>query len=224
MCVGRHSVPTSAVSQAPQRLTGGKGEVGQDKDPEGSTSRIRGGGRDLTCCCWLAEQGEGIHHPPGWHRADARAWRLQRQVRWGAGCTCTSSQGRWQSRGEPFNCAPAASISKDSGVGLSALIGRDREEGIWHGPLGTGQTKMTLKCQDGSHSTASALAPPPDRAGQQLRPWSRWAPRRPWPWALENSPEAAEYAQGEIWHLETKAPEGKGQSFKQKVFPFPWQC
>lgn len=40
----------------------------------------------------------------------------------------------------------------------------------------------------------------------------------------KGSLEAGEHAQSEIWDLETKAPEGKGESFKQKAFPFPRQC
>lgn len=40
----------------------------------------------------------------------------------------------------------------------------------------------------------------------------------------KGSPGAGEHAQSEIWDLETKAAEGKGQCFKQKALPFPWHC
>lgn len=77
---------------------------------------------------------------------------------------------------------------------------------------------MTLKSQEGRHSTASAfpLCLPalgtsdlPAGLGHEL-----W----------KGSPEAGEHVQSEIWDLETKAAEGKGQCFKQKALPFHWHC
>lgn len=80
---------------------------------------------------------------------------------------------------------------------------------------------MTLKSQEGSRSTASAFPLLPYCTEQHpvLGAGEVHAGL-----GLELGKGSPEYAQSEIWDLETKAPEGKGQSFKQKAFPFPRQC
>lgn len=71
-------------------------------------------------------------------------------------------------------------------IGLSTLIGRSREEGIWQGhhqPLwGQGKPKWPWSPRRGGTAQHSFCFPTlPSCIG-------RWSPCRPWPWALERLP------------------------------------